>query len=238
MASKFQNRLAGAIVLVAVGVIVLPALLDGDKKYNENEFAAIPIIPKPGDEEDIEAIAPIVSTTTTASSEGASEAMLSEAITQQQNEQVETQPSTTTPAPSVVEPVKPEPKPEPKVEPKPQPKPEPKPEPKPQPHGKAFDVQAYGFQHDINGFQELVAVQIVQHRQVDARPALGHFRAQAVKPFLQHQREIHRQVCVTGGHVAFRFDDAGFQQAFLLVGEHAVAAVLYGLAAPPWAYFV
>ncbi len=39
MASKFQNRLAGAIVLVAVGVIVLPALLDGDKKYNENEFA-------------------------------------------------------------------------------------------------------------------------------------------------------------------------------------------------------
>ena len=99
--------------------------------------------------------------------------------------------------------------------------------------GEAFDVQAYGFQHDINGFQELIAVQIVQHRQVDARPALGHFRAQAVEPFLQHQREIHRQVCVTGGHVAFRFDNAGFQQAFLLVGEHAVAAVLHRLAAPP-----
>ncbi|SAD85676.1 Uncharacterised protein [Enterobacter hormaechei] len=76
-------------------------------------------------------------------------------------------------------------------------------------------------------------MQIVQHRQVDARPALGHFRAQAVKPFLQHQREIHCQVCVTGGHIAFGFDNAGFQQAFLLVGKHTVAAILHRLAAPP-----
>lgn len=170
MASKFQNRLAGAIVLVAVGVIVLPALLDGDKKYNENEFAAIPIIPKPGDEEDIEAIAPIVSTTTTASSEGASEAMLSEAITQQQNEQVETQPSTTTPAPSVVEPVKPEPKPEPKVEPKPQPKPEPKPEPKPQPQGKAFVVQVIAL-NNANKVEEIVAKLRLSGYQVYTVPA-------------------------------------------------------------------
>ncbi|EMC8778426.1 MULTISPECIES: cell division protein DedD [Providencia] len=170
MASKFQNRLAGAIVLVAVGVIVLPALLDGDKKYNENEFAAIPIIPKPGDEEDIEAIAPIVSTTTTASSEGASEAMLSEAITQQQNEQVETQPSTTTPAPSVVEPVKPEPKPEPKVEPKPQPKPEPKPEPKPQPQGKAFVVQVIAL-NNASKVEEIVAKLRLSGYQVYTVPA-------------------------------------------------------------------
>ncbi|MBI6189636.1 cell division protein DedD [Providencia hangzhouensis] len=170
MASKFQNRLAGAIVLVAVGVIVLPALLDGDKKYNENEFAAIPIIPKPGDEEDIEAIAPIVSTTTTASSEGASEAMLSEAITQQQNEQVETQPSTTTPAPSVVEPTKPEPKPEPKVEPKPQPKPEPKPEPKPQPQGKAFVVQVIAL-NNASKVEEIVAQLRLSGYQVYTVPA-------------------------------------------------------------------
>ncbi|HEM8340117.1 TPA: cell division protein DedD [Providencia rettgeri] len=170
MASKFQNRLAGAIVLVAVGVIVLPALLDGDKKYNENEFAAIPIIPKPGDEEDIEAIAPIVSTTTTASSEGASEAMLSEAITQQQNEQVETRPSTTTPAPSVVEPVKPEPKPEPKVEPKPQPKPEPKPEPKPQPQGKAFVVQVIAL-NNASKVEEIVAKLRLSDYQVYTVPA-------------------------------------------------------------------
>ncbi|BBV04070.1 MULTISPECIES: cell division protein DedD [Providencia] len=170
MASKFQNRLAGAIVLVAVGVIVLPALLDGDKKYNENEFAAIPIIPKPGDEEDIEAIAPIVSTTTTASSEGASEAMLSEAITQQQNEQVETRPSTTTPAPSVVEPTKPEPKPEPKVEPKPQPKPEPKPEPKPQPQGKAFVVQVIAL-NNASKVEEIVAQLRLSGYQVYTVPA-------------------------------------------------------------------
>ncbi|HHE6470310.1 TPA: cell division protein DedD [Providencia rettgeri] len=166
MASKFQNRLAGAIVLVAVGVIVLPALLDGDKKYNENEFAAIPIIPKPGDEEDIEAIAPIVSTTTTASSEGASEAMLSEAITQQQNEQVETRPSTTAPAPSVVEPVKPEPK----VEPKPQPKPEPKPEPKPQPQGKAFVVQVIAL-NNASKVEEIVAKLRLSGYQVYTVPA-------------------------------------------------------------------
>lgn len=170
MASKFQNRLAGAIVLVAVGVIVLPALLDGDKKYNENEFAAIPIIPKPGDEEDIEAIAPIVSTTTTASSEGASEAMLSEAITQQQNEQVETRPSTTTPAPSVVEPTKPEPKPEPKVEPKPQAKPEPKPEPKPQPQGKAFVVQVIAL-NNASKVEEIVAQLRLSGYQVYTVPA-------------------------------------------------------------------
>lgn len=170
VASKFQNRLAGAIVLVAVGVIVLPALLDGDKKYNENEFAAIPIIPKPGDEEDIEAIAPIVSTTTTASSEGASEAMLSEAITQQQNEQVETRPSTTTPAPSVVEPVKTEPKPEPKVEPKPQPKPEPKPEPKPQPQGKAFVVQVIAL-NNASKVEEIVAKLRLSGYQVYTVPA-------------------------------------------------------------------
>lgn len=166
VASKFQNRLAGAIVLVAVGVIVLPALLDGDKKYNENEFAAIPIIPKPGDEEDIEAIAPIVSTTTTASSEGASEAMLSEAITQQQNERVETRPSATVPAPSVVEPVKPEPK----VEPKPQPKPEPKPEPKPQPQGKAFVVQVIAL-NNASKVEEIVAKLRLSGYQVYTVPA-------------------------------------------------------------------
>ena len=99
--------------------------------------------------------------------------------------------------------------------------------------GKAFDVQAYGFQHDIDRLQELVAVQVFQHRQVDARAALGHLSAQAVEAFFQHQREVDRQVRVAGGHVAFGFDNAGFQQAFLLVGEHAVAAVLHRLAAPP-----
>ena len=34
--------------------------------------------------------------------------------------------------------------------------------------GKAFDVQAHRFQHDIDRLQELIAVQVFQHRQVDA----------------------------------------------------------------------
>ncbi len=49
MASKFQNRLVGTIVLVALGVIVLPGLLDGQKKHYQDEFAAIPLVPKAGD---------------------------------------------------------------------------------------------------------------------------------------------------------------------------------------------
>ncbi|WP_313021319.1 cell division protein DedD [Atlantibacter hermannii] len=49
MASKFQNRLVGTIVLVALGVILLPGLLDGQKKHYQDEFAAIPLVPKPGD---------------------------------------------------------------------------------------------------------------------------------------------------------------------------------------------
>ncbi|MDD9339747.1 MAG: cell division protein DedD [Providencia heimbachae] len=175
MASKFQNRLAGAIVLVAVGVIVLPALLDGDKKYNENEFAAIPIIPKPGDEEDIEAIAPITHSASTASSEGASEAMLSEAITeQQQSEQAAAANQATQEVsnlPAVVEPEKPK-QPEPKPEPKPkvEPKPEPKPDPKPQPQGKAFVVQVIAL-NNASKVEEIVAKLRLSGYQVYTVPA-------------------------------------------------------------------
>ncbi len=46
MASQFQNRLIGTIVLVALSVIILPVLLDGKKKYYENEFSAIPLMPE------------------------------------------------------------------------------------------------------------------------------------------------------------------------------------------------
>jgi len=52
VASKFQNRLMGTIVLVALGVIVLPGLLDGQKKHYQDEFAAIPLVPKPGDRDE------------------------------------------------------------------------------------------------------------------------------------------------------------------------------------------
>ncbi|WP_193016188.1 cell division protein DedD [Proteus sp. FME41] len=116
MASKFQNRLVGAVVLVAVGVIFLPALLDGDKKYNEDQFASIPLVPKPGDEQEIESIAPIEQTRTPSTpSEGASEAMLSEAVTGVE------QPVATTPEPPVVVPVTPSPQPTSRPTPEPTP---------------------------------------------------------------------------------------------------------------------
>ena len=46
MASKFQSRLVGTIILVAVGVIVLPDVLDGKKLHYKEEFASIPIKPE------------------------------------------------------------------------------------------------------------------------------------------------------------------------------------------------
>lgn len=54
MASQFQNRLIGAVVIVAVGVIVLPSLFDGKKKHYEEEFASIPLVPKEGDDQNTE----------------------------------------------------------------------------------------------------------------------------------------------------------------------------------------
>ncbi|GKX62375.1 cell division protein DedD [Pragia fontium] len=54
MASQFQNRLVGAVIIVAIGVIVLPSLFDGKKKHYEEEFAAIPLVPKEGDDRNTE----------------------------------------------------------------------------------------------------------------------------------------------------------------------------------------
>jgi len=55
VASKFQNRLVGTIIIVALGVIVLPGLLDGKKKHYQDNFASIPLVPKPGDTDESEA---------------------------------------------------------------------------------------------------------------------------------------------------------------------------------------
>nr|WP_269212131.1 cell division protein DedD [Lelliottia nimipressuralis] len=38
--------------MVALGVILLPGLLDGQKKHYQDEFAAIPLVPKPGDRDE------------------------------------------------------------------------------------------------------------------------------------------------------------------------------------------
>ncbi|EKT55633.1 cell division protein DedD [Providencia sneebia] len=197
MASKFQNRLVGAIVLVAAGIIILPALLDGDKKYNESEFAAIPIIPKPGDEQDIEAIAPLTQTVTSGVN---SEAMLSEAISEQkqaEQQQVATSPAQGSPNIITEAPKKPEPKPEPKPQPKPEPKPQPKPEPKPEPksdvqapQGKAFVVQL-GALKNAGKVEEIVAKLRFSGYQVytvPSRPVNGQLTRIFVGPETSRQR--------------------------------------------------
>lgn len=60
MASKFQSRLVGTIILVAIGIIVLPDVFDGKKQRFQEEFASIPIKPDIiNDEESITIVEPI-----------------------------------------------------------------------------------------------------------------------------------------------------------------------------------
>ncbi|WP_033783737.1 cell division protein DedD [Pantoea sp. 9140] len=75
MASKFQNRLVGTVILVAVGVIVLPGLLDGQKKHYKEEFAAIPLVPKPDDQQDSEMVSPVTQSLPAQPPEGAGSAV-------------------------------------------------------------------------------------------------------------------------------------------------------------------
>ncbi|WP_415663437.1 cell division protein DedD [Vibrio taketomensis] len=59
MASKFQNRLVGTIILVSIGVIVLPDVLDGQKTHYKEDIASIPIKPElDSDVETFEVLAP------------------------------------------------------------------------------------------------------------------------------------------------------------------------------------
>lgn len=158
MASKFQNRLVGTLVLVALGVVVLPIIFDGDKKYNEDQFASIPLVPKPGDEEDIDSIPPLTQNMPSTPPEGAAEAMQTQAQQQSDSEteilpelspsepaQVTAPPAAITKEPKAV--VKPEPPPQPKVEAKPQTQPdirsENKPEAKSKPAEQAPQAAAY-----------------------------------------------------------------------------------------------
>ncbi len=60
MASKFQSRLVGTIILAAVGVIFLPDVLDGKKAHYKEELAEIPIKPDIGVEnETFEVLEPV-----------------------------------------------------------------------------------------------------------------------------------------------------------------------------------
>ena len=46
MASQFQSRLIGTIILVSIGIIILPDIFDGKKARYQESFATIPLQPK------------------------------------------------------------------------------------------------------------------------------------------------------------------------------------------------
>ncbi|WP_455871989.1 cell division protein DedD [Serratia proteamaculans] len=156
MASKFQNRLVGTVILVALGVIILPGLLDGKKKHYEDEFAAIPLVPKAGDVEENDVVPPVSQPLPAQPPEGAgalveqqaaNEAAAQQAVRQPTQQPtlvtppVETRPQPTPPPkPKPVE-VKPKPVPQPKPVVKPETRPEPKPEPTPVPKPEPAPVQ-------------------------------------------------------------------------------------------------
>lgn len=154
MASKFQNRLVGTIVLVALGVIVLPGLLDGQKKHYQDEFASIPLVPKPGDRDEPDMMPAATQALPTQPPEGAAEEVRagdaaapsldpSRYASANKPELDSTPAPVEQPKPKPVEKPKPQPKPPVEATPAPVPAPAPKPaaEEKPAPTGKAYVVQ-------------------------------------------------------------------------------------------------
>ncbi|WP_438442556.1 cell division protein DedD [Kluyvera georgiana] len=167
MASKFQNRLVGTIVLVALGVIVLPGLLDGQKKHYQDEFAAIPLVPKPGDRDEPDMLPTATQALPAQPPEGAAEevragdaaapSLDSSRLAVNGNGDLERIPPT-------AEPIKPKPVEKPKPQPKPvtdqvaatTPPPKAAPEEKPAPVGKAYVVQL-GALKNADKVNEIVA---------------------------------------------------------------------------------
>ncbi|MEG3112554.1 cell division protein DedD [Pantoea sp. T14] len=149
MASKFQNRLVGTIILVAVGVIVLPGLLDGQKKHYKEEFAAIPLVPKADDQQDSEMVPPVTQSLPAQPPEGAGAAVdnnggKSNSVAEHGSIKPgdDSQPSVVTPPPvhqtAPSQPVS-QPKPKPIEPPKPKPVEQPKPKPVEQPKPKPVE---------------------------------------------------------------------------------------------------
>ena len=159
MASKFQNRLVGTVIIVALGVIILPGLLDGKKKHYKEEFAAIPLVPKPGDQQENDLVPPVTQALPSqppegAAVEGATGGNTSQAESGSTAPHSSNKPSVVAPPPVVeskpvqqpklVEKPKPQPKPveKPIEKPKPQPAPQPvEPAQQSAPSGQAYVVQ-------------------------------------------------------------------------------------------------
>ncbi|HGK4672122.1 TPA: cell division protein DedD [Kluyvera georgiana] len=166
MASKFQNRLVGTIVLVALGVIVLPGLLDGQKKHYQDEFAAIPLVPKPGDRDEPDMLPTATQALPAQPPEGAAEevragdaaapSLDSSRLAVNGNGDLEQiPPAAELPKPKPVE--KPKPKPQPVTEQvAATPAPKVAPEDKPAPVGKAYVVQL-GALKNADKVNEIVA---------------------------------------------------------------------------------
>lgn len=167
MASKFQNRLVGTIVLVALVVIVLPGLLDGQKKHYQDEFAAIPLVPKPGDRDEPDMLPTATQALPAQPPEGAAEevragdaaapSLDSSRLAVNGNGDLEQiPPAAELPKPKPVE--KPKPKPQPVAEQVAATTPPPKaaPEEKPAPVGKAYVVQL-GALKNADKVNEIVA---------------------------------------------------------------------------------
>ncbi|MEF3102948.1 cell division protein DedD [Raoultella terrigena] len=132
MASKFQNRLVGTIVLVALGVIILPGLLDGQKKHYQDEFAAIPLVPKPGDRDEPDMLPAATQALPAQPPEGAAEEVRAGNAAAPSLDPSRI-PVNSNSFDDVQEPVvAPKPQPKPQAQPKPQPQPQPKPVEKPQ----------------------------------------------------------------------------------------------------------
>ncbi|MGF7449512.1 cell division protein DedD, partial [Klebsiella michiganensis] len=128
----FQNRLVGTIVLVALGVIILPGLLDGQKKHYQDEFAAIPLVPKPGDRDEPDMLPAATQALPSQPPEGAAEEVRAGDAAAPSLDPSRI-PVNNNSFDVVQEPV---------VAPKPQPKPQPKPVEKPQPQPQQQQVTA------------------------------------------------------------------------------------------------
>lgn len=147
MASKFQNRLVGTIVLVALGVIVLPGLLDGQKKHYQDEFAAIPLVPKPGDRDEPDMMPAATQALPTQPPEGAAEEVRAgdaAAPSLDPSRMTTASSAELDPVPVPVEPPKPKPKPQPVVA-TPAPTPAPAPAPFLFTRGKEIPTQTFSF---------------------------------------------------------------------------------------------
>ena len=143
MASKFQNRLVGTIIIVALGVIVLPGLLDGKKKHYKEEFAAIPLVPQPGDQQETDVVPSVTQSLPAQPPEGAGTAVgghssenTSQAESGSTAPQSASEPTVVSPPPMKTVPQKPVEQSKPAEKPKPQPKPAEKPKSQPKPETK------------------------------------------------------------------------------------------------------